>query len=170
MDHEQNETPFLTQLFRRFCASFCAAIITITITGMILSSSDNPINVTSTLFSFGFGLMYGTILQLAAFSIIIAFFSVLLFEERFFSKLRFAVRTSIFMIVVLGTASLFVIVFKWFPLDDIFAWLTFASLTIICFAISFGLTMLKLKREREKYGKLLADFKARKKPNTPQRE
>jgi hypothetical protein len=162
MDHEQIETPFLTQLFRRFCASFCAAIIVITITGMILSGSDNRINDASTLFSLGFGLTYGTILQLAVFSLIIALFSVLLFEERFFSKLRFVTRTFSFMIVVLGTASLFVILFKWFPLGDIVACLTFASLTIICFAISFGLTMLKIKRERETYGKLLVDFKARK--------
>jgi Na+/H+-dicarboxylate symporter len=59
-----------------------------------------------------------------------------------------------------------VILFKWFPLGDIFAWLTFAALTIICFAISFGLTMLKIKRERETYGKLLADFKERKKKSS----
>jgi magnesium-transporting ATPase (P-type) len=164
MDHEVKRSPFITLLLQRFCINFSVIMMTITVAGMLISRFGVNNQNTDSLFSFdGNGLSYGTILQFAAFSAIVALFSVLLFDERFSSKLRFISRIFFFMLVIMITASFFVIVFNWFPLDDVFAWLSFAALTIICFAISFGLTMLKIKRERETYGKLLADFKARKK-------
>ena len=162
MDNEQNKTPFLITLLHRFGGAFSATIITLTITGMLLARYDINIGETFNLFSLGGnGLAYGTILQFAVFSALMAFFSVLVFGEWFLPKLRFVRRIFIYLLIVLATASLFVIMFKWFPIDDTLAWLSFVLLTIAGFAASFSLTMLKVKQERKKYGKLLAEYKAR---------
>jgi magnesium-transporting ATPase (P-type) len=162
MDNEQNGTSFFIALLRRFGGAFSVTILVITITGILLARCDVNVRDTINLFaSGGNGLAYEAILQLAAFSALIAFFSVLLFDEWFLPKLRFLRRAFVFMLLVIVTASIFVIIFKWFPTDDILAWLSFILLTVACFAVSFGLTMLKAKREGKKYGKLLAEYKAR---------
>jgi magnesium-transporting ATPase (P-type) len=161
MDNEQYKKTFIAMLLHRFCSIFSVTIITISITGIIIARYD--MQNAGGLFSLESAMMYGTVLQLAAFSAIAAFFSIILFEEQYFPKLRFFARIFFFMIATLVSASFFVIFFQWFPLNDIIGWLTFAALTIAGFAVSFGLTTLKIKRERKRYGELLADFKARQK-------
>ncbi|HCC37035.1 MAG TPA: hypothetical protein DEQ14_05185 [Treponema sp.] len=162
MDNEQNKIPFIITFLRRFGGTFSATIITVTITGMLLARYNVNVGGAFNLFSLGGnGIAYKTILQLAASSALLAFFSVVLFGEWFFPTLRFAWRIFLYLLIVLIIASLFVIIFKWFSIDDIMAWLSFVFLTIACFAASFGLTMLKIKHERKKYGRLLAEYKAR---------
>ena len=66
------------------------------------------------------------------------------------------------LLATLLTFSVFAIVFKWFAIDDIGAWLGFVLSTIICFSISLVLTLLKFKMERKKYDRLLTNYKASK--------
>jgi len=128
---------------------------------MLVGISGQDMCDMSTLFSFNSGLQYGTILQTAGFSLIIAFFSVLLFSEHIQMKIRFLSRGFLLLLVTLLTTSIFAVIFKWFPSNNIQGWIGFVLCTIGCFVFSFTLTSLKLKLEGKKYTKLLAGYKER---------
>jgi len=152
---------FVTEFARRFAVIFSLAIIAITIAGILVGFNDQDMRGVSTFFAFNGGLQYGTILQTAGFSLIIAFFSVLLFSEHIQIKIRFPSRGFLLLLVTLLTTSIFAVVFKWFPSNNIQGWIGFVLCTVGCFVFSFALTSLKLKLEGKKYTKLLAGYKER---------
>ena len=162
MYEERNEYPLISEILRYFGTIFSLAILVISLAVWQVTRYFPDVQNVSTLFvSGGIGLSFGTIMQIAGFSIILAFFSVLLFSERLIKKMRFLYRTFLFLLAILLTFSVFAIVFKWFAVDDIGAWIGFVLSTIFCFSISIGLTLLKFKLERNKYNKLLANYKER---------
>jgi len=146
---------------RMFGAIFSLSIIAITIAGMFVGLYDQNMRDVSSLFAFGNGLQYSTILQIAGFALITAIFSVLLFSEYLQTKTSFLFRGFLLLLVTLVTTSIFALIFNWFPANDIRAWLSFVLCTIGCFVVSFALTVLKLKLEGKKYTKLLEDYKVR---------
>jgi len=148
------------ELIRRFTVIFSLVIIAMTIAGMLIGLNGKDMDV-STLFEFKSGLQYSTILQIAGFSLIIAFFSLLLFSEHLQTKIRFLCRGFFLLLVTLITTSIFAIIFNWFPKNNIQGWIGFVLCTIVCFAVCFALTLLKLKLEGKKYTKLLVDYKVR---------
>jgi Na+/melibiose symporter-like transporter len=113
---------------------------------------------------------YGTILQLAGFSLIMAVWYLLLFSERFFMKMWFVWRFLFLVLATLLTASVFAVIFKWFPADSLQSWTSFILSTVICFVISTALTLLKLKIKGKKYNALLANYKARWKEGNQSRQ
>jgi len=151
----------VTEFARRFTVIFSLAIIAITIAGMFVGLNGQDMRDISTLFSFSGGLQYSTILQTAGFSMIIALFSLLLFSEHIQMKIRFLFRGFLLLLVTLVTTSIFAVIFNWFPQDNIQGWIGFVVCTIVCFAVSFALTSLKLKLEGKKYTKLLEGYKER---------
>ena len=153
----------VTEFTRRFAVIFSLAIIAITIAGMSVGLNDQDMRGVSTLFAFNSGLEYGVILQIAGFSLIIAFFSVLLFSENIQTKIRFLFRGFLLLLVTLVTTSIFAVIFSWFPSNNIQGWIGFAFCTVGCFAVCFALTSLKLKLEGKRYTRLLADYKERNK-------
>jgi len=154
-------TALATELFRRFAVIFSLAIIAITIAGILIELKGRDMRNVSSLFALGSGLQYSTVLQTAGFSLIIAISSVLLFSEHIQTKINFLFRGFLLLLVTLVTTSIFAIIFNWFPQDNFQGWIGFALCTIVCFAVCFALTMLKLKFEGKKYTKLLAGYKAR---------
>jgi len=146
---------------RRFTVIFSLSIIAITIAGILITLYGQDMRELSTLFLLNSGLQYSTILQVAGFSIIISVFSVLLFSEHIQTKINFLFRGFLLLLTTLITTSIFAIIFNWFPKDNIQGWISFVLCTIACFAVSFTLTLLKLKLEGKKYAKLLADYKKR---------
>jgi hypothetical protein len=151
----------LLEFLRGFGAIFSLAILAMTIAGMLIGLFGQEMSDVSTLFALGSGLPYSTILQIAGFALIIAFFSVLLFSEHLQIKVRFLIRGLLLLLVTLITTSILAIVFNWFPPGSTQAWIGFVFCTIFCFTISFALTLVKIKLEGKKYSKLLADYKAR---------
>ena len=166
MDKEQNESMFSAKLLRNFGTIFTFSILSMTIAARIVTRFSPEVKNLSTLFTLGeAGLSFNTILQIAGFSLLLDFFMVLIFSEIFIKNMRFLRRTVHFSYVSLLTLSVFSLVFKWFPANDPLAWLGFILSTIICFAASIGLTLLKLKLEGKKYNRLLANYKAQYKIN-----
>jgi hypothetical protein len=161
MIEKKYRTTLAIELARRFSIIFSLAIIAITIAGMLVGLSGQDIHDVSTLFAFTSGLQYSTILQTAGFSLIIAFCSVLLFSEHIQVKIRFFFRGFLLLLVTLVTTSIFALIFNWFPQDNFQGWVGFVLCTIICFAVSFTLTLFKLKLEGKRYAKLLAGYKER---------
>jgi len=151
----------VTEFVRMFGAIFSLSIIAITIAGILIGLYDQEMHDVSTLFALGSGLQYSTILQIAGFALIIAFFAVLLFSEHLQIKTQFIFRGFLLLLLTLVTTSIFALIFNWFPSNDIRAWLGFIFSTIGSFALSSALTLLKLKLEGKKYTKLLEDYKVR---------
>ena len=168
MDKERDGAPLSTELARYFGTFFTMAILAISLVGLLLARYAPDVQDISTMFaSGGFGLSYSVILQIAGFSFILAAFAVLVITERFITIMRFWLRILLLFLSTLITFSIFAVVFKWFPIEDPHAWLGFVLSTFICFAISLGLSMLKVKLEGKKYDRLLAKYKARRSANPP---
>jgi len=161
MIEKKYRTAFAIELAQKFTVIFSLAIIAITIAGILIGLNGEDMRDMSTLFAFNSGLQYSTILQTAGFSLIIAIFSVLLFSEHIQTKINFLFRGFLLLFATLLTTSIFAIIFNWFPAGNIQGWIGFVLCTIVCFAVCFVLTLLKLKLEGKKYTKLLAGYKAR---------
>jgi len=159
MDEEQNRTPLGIELLRGFGTVFTTSILVMCFAGMLIARRSGP-RVMSTLFSSGAGLSFNTILQLAAFALITAVLAVLFFSERFFKKTRFICRLLFFFLLTTVEVSVLAVIFKWFPINKIHNWIVFILLFIAGSTIGLGFTMLKLKLEKKKYGKLLAAYKS----------
>jgi len=152
---------FLIDWARNFGAVFSLTIIAMSAAGMLVGLNGQDMSEVSTLFALNRGLQYSTIMQAAGFSLIIAFFTVLLFSEHIQIKIRFLFRGFLLLLATLVTTSIFALIFKWFPKNNAHGWIGFIFSTIVCFTICFILTLLKLKLEGKKYAKLLAGYKAR---------
>jgi len=156
----QSDTSFVIDLMRNFAAIFTLSILAISFTGFLLFIYTPDIQDIPALFaSGGASLLYIVILQIAGFSLVIAFFSILFISQRFIEKMIFWLRILLLFISALITFSVFAVIFNWFPIDDPLAWLGFVISTFICFSISLGLTFVKFKIEGKKYNRLLAKFK-----------
>ena len=161
MIEKKYRTALAIEFVRRFTVVFSLSIIAITIAGILIRLYGQDMREVSTLFLLSGGLQYNTILQVAGFSLIISFFSVLLFSEYIQTKINFLLRGLLLLLITLISTSIFAIIFNWFPHNNIQGWISFALCTIACFAVSFTLTLLKLKLEGKKYAKLLAGYKKR---------
>ena len=162
MNEELKDVSFFTQLLRNTAAIFTFFVLVISVVCMVLVRFYPILRETCSLFALGpLGLACNTILQIAGCSIILAVIATFLFSEHFFYKMRFLLRTVIFLLMTLIICSLFSIIFKWFPVYAPAAWLQFFISAFICFFISIGLTIVKYKLEGKKYNKLLESYKAR---------
>jgi len=167
MDKEINEPPFVMDLMRNFATIFTLSIIAISLMGSLLVCVTPDVQDISTLFaSGGMGLSYSVVLQIAGFSLVLAFFSIVVISQRFITKMRFWLRILLLFLSALFTFSVFAVIFKWFPINEPLAWLGFVFSSFVCFIFSLGLTFLKFRLEGRKYDRLLANYKARRK-STP---
>jgi hypothetical protein len=104
---------------------------------------------------------YSTVPQIAGFSFVIAIFCVLFISDRFIARMWFWLRFFLVFLFALLTFVVFAVIFNWFPLDNPGIWIGFIACTIICSALSLGITLLRFKLEGRKYDRLLANYKAR---------
>jgi hypothetical protein len=164
MDYKQKITLIIVKFLRNFANIFTMTFLGMTIAGMLVSRLDPVAQEISTIFALGrVGLPYNSILQITALSFILALCSLLLFSERLNLKMRFLTRFTLLLLVTFLATSIFVIIFKWFPVNNLLAWLLFALSFIACNVIVVPLTLLYLKKEGEKYNNMLANYKARRK-------
>jgi len=166
MNEEMNEdlkkVSFFTHILRNTGGFFTIILLTMSIAGMIFTRFEPGLQETSSLFALApQGLTYNAILQILGSSVLLAVISAFLFSEHFFYKMRFLLRTVIFLFMALIIFSLFAVIFKWFSVHDPMDWFKFFISTFVCFFISVGLTLVKLKLDGNKYRKLLESYKAR---------
>jgi len=164
MYEEQNEKPFIAELAINFTIIFTMSILAMTAAGLFVMRYVPEAQDTSSLFVSGMaGLPYSSILQIAGLSVILSVFSVLITSDRFLIKMRFLLRFFLFLLAAFFTISIFAIIFKWIPVDNSLAWISFIISIVICFAISSGITLLRFKLQNKKYNRLLEAYKARNK-------
>jgi len=160
MDKEKNETSLVTDLIRNFLTIFTLSVLAISLAGLLVTQYAPGAWDISELFMYGgIGIPYTVIFQIAGFSLILAAFLVIIISDRFIKKMQFWLRIILIFIAALITFSIFSVIFKWFPANDILAWVGFVISAFICFIFSLGLTFLKFKFEGRKYNNLLAKYK-----------
>jgi len=159
-DAPLNDTPLIVELARFFTIIFTMSILAMTLAGLLIARYIPATQ--STLFALkGMGLPYSGILQIAGLAFILAVFCVLITSDRFLVKMRFLSRFFLFLLSAFFTTSIFALIFKWFPLDNASAWISFTLSIIICFVIASGITLLRFKLQDKKYNRLLQNFKER---------
>jgi len=161
MDEELNRTPFIIELLHRFAISFTPTLLVISFIAMLIARYAPDAQNVSTLFAPGTGLSFNTILQLTGFSVVTALLSILFFSERSTVKMRFSYRILCFFLLTLLTATVFSVIFGWFPVNAPAAWFGFILSFAICYSVFAILTHLILRLKGRKYNRLLANYKAR---------
>ena len=160
MENEGNKTGFLTGLLREFATVFTLLILCFSFMRKLVSVIFPDIQNLSSMFALeGAGLPYPTILQAFTFALIMAFISRLLFSGIIDIKLQYIYKHIIFLFTTLITTIIFSILFNWFPVNNIQAWLLFIPFFFMACIIAIGLSFLLLKLEDKKYNKLLENYK-----------
>ena len=91
-----------------------------------------------------------TILQLFLLSVIISLAQITFLTDRWIQNLALILRNILFFTTVILTIVIFVILFDWFPIDDLSAWAGFALSFAACTAASVAISRLKEKTENKK--------------------
>ena len=160
MDNERKKVPLITGFLNEFARIFTMMILSISLVGKLIFYYNPDVQYYSSIFPLGReGLPYTIILQSAAFALIMSFVSRFLFSEIIAAKIPFIWRSFLFLLASLLTASVFSLLFKWIPANDLIAWLAFFLSFFIFYFIAIGLSFLILKIEDKKYNKLLANYK-----------
>ena len=153
---------FITGFLLEFAKIFTLIIIVMSFTGKIVTNYYPDAQNVSSLFALGSaGLPYPVIFQLAGLAIVLTIFSRLLFSSFLEAKMPYLLRVFLLLVANLFTTSIFVLSFKWFPLDNIWIWLTFFLASFISSAIAVALSILLVIFENKKYNKLLENYKKR---------
>jgi len=105
------------------------------------------------------GLSTSTLLQFLLSSVVVIFFKTLFLSDRYFKKMLALWRTILMLFFILTSIIGFIVVFDWFPLNNVEGWTGF----IICFVVGFfgsiSFMIVKTRVSSKKYDKLLLDYK-----------
>ena len=107
------------------------------------------------------GLSSGTILQLFLTALAITLYSALIFSDKIIKSMSIIKRNIAFYLGVTVVVALFVVIFKWFPVGDFFAWVGFAVSFTVCSTIGVFVSRMKEKAEDRKMNKALEQYNKR---------
>lgn len=105
-----------------------------------------------------------TMLQLFLLSVIICIARNLFLTDKWIKSMSIVVRNLAFFITVTITIILFVILFAWFPVNDIAAWIGFIVSFAVCSAIGVLTSKLKERTANRKMAQALERFKNEEEP------
>ena len=136
---------------------FGVVILVHVIIGMIVGEGASEV---STLFSLGSeGLAMNTILQLFALSVIVIILQTVFLTDMIIRSLSIVLRIIMMFVSVTCAIVVFVLAFKWFPVDEIFAWVGFFVSFAICSLVSALYSRLREKTENRKMDEALEKIK-----------
>jgi MFS family permease len=165
MDEEKSGTPLVSRYLSWFGTIFTLTLIVMSAAGFLVGRYIEEARELSSLFRLGGeGLPYTAILQIGGFALIMAAFHTFIFSDGPLKKVMVLWKIIILLFLTLVTASIFALVFEWFPLDNREAWFGFVLPTVICFAAGSALMILITRLEGKKYDKLLSEYRTRHHP------
>lgn len=136
---------------------FSFMILFIIIIGNVFGDSVKEF---STMFQLGSsGVASSTVLQVVVSSLIISCLKAFLFSEKYFGNMMVLWRSVILILSIFIMIICFVIIFGWFPMDNVSAWISFILSFGVCTGVSTIIMVIKTKSESEKYDRLLTDYK-----------
>ena len=152
---EDNKTLF--DYISRVFAVFGVVILIHILIGSLVGQDAGEV---STLFSLGSeGLAMSTILQLFALSVIVIVLQSLLLTDKFIKNMSIVVRIILMFVSVTCAIVAFVLAFKWFPVNDVKAWIGFFVSFAVCSLAGVIFTRLKEKAENKKMDEALEKYK-----------
>ena len=152
---EDNKTLF--DYISRVFAVFGVVILIHVLIGSLVGQDAGEV---STLFSLGSeGLAMSTILQLFALSVIVIVLQSLLLTDKFIKNMSIVVRIILMFVSVTCAIVAFVLAFKWFPVNDVKAWIGFFVSFAVCSLAGVIFTRLKEKAENKKMDEALEKYK-----------
>lgn len=114
----------------------------------------------SSLFALGKnGITNATLLQLLLLAVLISVSRIIFLTDRVFSKMTIILRNILFFLTVLVMITLFVVIFKWFPIADMKAWIGFLVSYIICTSIGVFISRWAEKQENIKMEAALKKYR-----------
>lgn len=144
---------FITQVL----IIFSIMILFITLTGIVVGESAKEY---STMFSLGNkGIGYDTILQGLLSSVAITSISKVFLSEKIFKNMMTLWKRILMIISIIIIIVVFIICFKWFPVNLVEAWIGFFISFGGFFFLSTIIMLTKTKREAKKYYELLETYK-----------
>ncbi len=152
---EENKTIFnyISQVF----TIFGNIVLIFIIFSLVIGKQAREI---SSLFELGDqGLSIATLLQLLLLAIIISIGQITFLTDRWIKNMSLLLRMVIFFLLVMCTIILFVVLFGWFPITEVKAWIGFFLSFSICTAISVGIGRLEEQAENKKMEEALEKYK-----------
>ncbi|MBR5419698.1 MAG: DUF3021 family protein [Lachnospiraceae bacterium] len=100
-----------------------------------------------------------TLIQLFALSLIISICRNVLFSDRWIKNMSIMLRNVLFFLIITVTITLFVILFAWFPIDDISAWSGFFISFALCSVVGVLVSRWRERAENDKMNKALERYR-----------
>ena len=117
----------------------------------------------SSLFELGNqGFSIATLLQLFILAVIISVTQIAFLTYKLIKNLSIFFRNVLFFGTIVITFVTFAILFEWFPIDDVKAWIGFVLSFVVCTAISVTISRLEEQAENKKMEQALNKIKNKK--------
>ena len=153
MEEKKSLFDYIGELFATF------GIIT-AIFMIIILSLGNIASGYSPFFEYGkTALSIKILFQWLCLSFIICACKNIFLTDRWIRQMSIIVRNLLFFIAITVAITVFVIIFKWFPLSDVKAWIGFIVSFALCSAVAVVVGKLKENSENRKMEKALDRFK-----------
>ena len=105
----------------------------------------------STLFELGGkGLTAATLLELLLLSAVITIGQILFLTDRWIKNMSIVCRNVLFFLTVLGSIVAMIVLFGWFPVNDIRAWAGFAVSFVLSMGIGILVSRMKERAENDR--------------------
>ncbi len=116
----------------------------------------------STLFAMGNeGLSIATLCELLLLAVMITLARLVFLTDRWIMNMTMIARNALFFLAVLIMIVFMVFAFKWFPVDDLSAWIGFILSYALSMVISVFVTKLKERSENSKMQEALDQYNER---------
>lgn len=153
MEEKKTFFNYISQVF----ATFGIIIVIFVIFSLIIGDGAK---VYSSLFSLGSeGLGIGTILQLLSLSTVITILRNIFLTDGVIKNMPMIARNISFFAITTAACAGYIVLFKWFPLDDVLAWIGFLVSFAVCSVVAVGVSKLKEKAEDKKMERALEKYR-----------
>ena len=141
---------FILNILKKTVMPFTVSIIFLTIFGYFFGDDMAQISPLST----GSAISYITIFQLLSLSIFIGFINTLFDSTYFLRKILFLYKNILRIIII--------VLFDWFPLNNILAWIGFIIAFGICLILSLSISLYITHKQDQEYQVLLKHYQKKK--------
>ncbi len=106
------------------------------------------------------GLTLETLLELLLLAAVVTLVQVLFFTDRWIKNMPILRRNVLFFLTVLAAIVLLIVLFKWFPLSDVTAWIGFLLSFVPCMVAGILIFRLRERAENKRMQNALEKFKS----------
>ena len=153
MEDRKTIFDYIKQLF----TTYGIMVVIFIVINLIIGNDASSL---STLFALGSaGLSTATLLQLLFLALIITAAQNIFLSDILIRNMALIVRNILFFVTVMASSTLFIILFGWFPIGDVTAWIGFVVCFAFCTTISAVIMRLEENAENKKMQEALNRLK-----------